>query len=207
MGLRLTRPDHRYDDLLTGIARHAVTASRVLTTLFAAPPSERDGIVRELTEIERAADALTHELIARAARAFVTPIDHRDLVSLARALDRCVNTLEGAGDMLVRYHLSDPLPGTTEQLEVIARMADLTAQAMPQLRKPQALREYWESVSRLENQADMHYRRLLALLLGGRITDPIAVMRHRDVLERLEAAANSFEEVALLVELIAVTEA
>lgn len=85
-------------------------------------------------------------------------------------------------------------------------MSQLTADAMPRLRSMKDLSEYWIEINRLENQADQCYRRLLAELFNGESTDAITVMKHKEVIEELEAAADAFEQVAHKVESIAVKE-
>jgi uncharacterized protein Yka (UPF0111/DUF47 family) len=69
------------------------------------------------------------------------------------------------------------------------------------------LSEYWIEINRLENQADQIYRRLLAGLFNGDFgSDAITVMKLKEVIEELEAAADAFENVAHKVESIAVKE-
>ena len=84
-------------------------------------------------------------------------------------------------------------------------MSELTAEAMPRLRSMRDLSEYWIEINRLENQADQVYRRLLAELFNGG-NDAITVMKLKEVIDELEAAADAFEKVANTVESIAVKE-
>jgi uncharacterized protein Yka (UPF0111/DUF47 family) len=67
------------------------------------------------------------------------------------------------------------------------------------------LSEFWHEISRLENQADQAYRRLVAELFNNG-HDAIAVLKIKDVIDQLEAAADAFETVANTVESIAVKE-
>ena len=89
---------------------------------------------------------------------------------------------------------------------MLARAAELTAEAMPNLRTMDNLTEYWIEVNRLENRANKAYRRMLAELFNTPGADPITVMKHKDIIDALEAAANGFEQVSLKVEAIAVRE-
>jgi uncharacterized protein Yka (UPF0111/DUF47 family) len=84
-------------------------------------------------------------------------------------------------------------------------MSELTAEAMTRLRSMRDLSEYWIEINRLENQGDQQYRRLLAELFNGdlRATE---IMKLKEVVEELEAAADAFEKVANTVESIAVKE-
>ena len=115
---------------------------------------------------------------------------------LAVALDGCVGLIEAAVDLIVLYRVDEVLPRVAKQVEVIARMADVTADAMPRLRSMKDLTAYWVEVNRLENRANKAYRRMLAELFNTPGADPITVMKHKDIIDALEAAANGFEQVA-----------
>ena len=130
----------------------------------------------------------------------------KDIVELAAALDDCVDAMDAVGGMIVLYRVDELLPGVTKQVDVISRMAELTAAAMPRLRSMKDLDEYWIEINRLENQADRIYRELVAGLFNGAVTDPIEVLKHKDVIAGLESAADAFESVAHRVESIAVKE-
>jgi uncharacterized protein Yka (UPF0111/DUF47 family) len=88
---------------------------------------------------------------------------------------------------------------------VLQRAAELTAEAMPRLRSMSDLHEYWVEINRLENQADKAHRKLLAQLFDE-VTDPILLMKLKEVVEKLEDAADAFEKVANTVETIALKE-
>ena len=120
------------------------------------------------------------------------------------SLDDCVDAMDAVGGMIVLYRVDELLPGVTKQVAVISRMAELTAAAMPRLRSMKDLDEYWIEINRLENQADRIYRELVAGLFNGAVTDPIEVLKHKDVIAGLESAADAFESVAHRVESIAV---
>ena len=76
---------------------------------------------------------------------------------------------------------------------------------MPHLRSMGDLTEYWVEINRLENQADKIHRKLLAQLFDE-ISDPIELMKIKEVVEILEEAADAFEKVANTVETIALKE-
>ena len=126
----------------------------------------------------------------------MTPFDRADMHGLAVALDGCVGLIEAAVDLIVLYRVDEVLPRVAKQVEVISRMADVTADAMPRLRSMKDLTAYWVEVNRLENRANKAYRRMLAELFNTPGADPITVMKHKDIIDALEAAANGFEEVA-----------
>jgi uncharacterized protein Yka (UPF0111/DUF47 family) len=136
---------------------------------------------------------------------FVTPFDRDDIYGLASALDDCMDFMEEAADLIVLYKIDELPPRVADQVQVLQRSAELTAEAMPRLRSMENLAEYWVEVNRLENQADKSHRKLLAQMFDE-ITDPILLMKLKEVVEKLEDAADAFEKVANMVETIALKE-
>ncbi|SES22647.1 hypothetical protein SAMN05216199_2430 [Pedococcus cremeus] len=206
MGFRLTPQENSFYDLFAKSASYLVDGSRELTTILGAPISEREAIAARMREIEHQADEATHEIIRKVNSSFITPFDREDIHGLAATLDDCMDLMDAAVDLIVLYRIGELPAGVSEQVEVLVRMSQLTADAMPRLRSMKDLSEYWIEINRLENQADQCYRRLLAELFNGESTDAITVMKHKEVIEELEAAADAFEQVAHKVESIAVKE-
>ena len=136
---------------------------------------------------------------------FVTPFDRDDIYGLASALDDCMDYMEEAADLIVLYKIDELPARVSEQVQVLQRAAELTAEAMPRLRSLNDLAEYWVEVNRLENQADKIHRKLLAELFDN-VSDPILLIKLKEVVEILEQAADAFEKVANMVETIALKE-
>ncbi|MDF2145419.1 DUF47 domain-containing protein [Knoellia sp. p5-6-4] len=209
MGFRLTPQEDSFYDLFAKSASYLVDGARELTTILGAAPSEREAIAARMRELEHNADMATHEIIRKVNSSFITPFDREDIHGLAAALDDCMDMMDAAVDLVVLYRIGELPAGVAEQVEVLSRMSELTAEAMPRLRSMKDLTEYWIEINRLENQADQSYRRLLAELFngnGGGPLDAITIMKHKEVIDELEAAADAFEQVAHKVEGIAVKE-
>ena len=206
MGFRLTPQDNSFYDLFAKSASFLVDGARELTTILGVEPSEREAVAARMREIEHQADEATHEIIRKVNSSFITPFDREDIHGLAANLDDCMDLMDAAVDLIVLYRIGELPAGVAHQVEVLTRMSELTAEAMPKLRSMKDLTEYWIEINRLENQADQIYRRLLAELFNGQPTDAITIMKHKEVIEELEAAADAFEQVAHKVESIAVKE-
>ena len=159
-----------------------------------------------MAEIENDADEATHEIIRRVNSSFITPFSREDIHALAVAMDECVNHMDAALDLVVLYQVDEVLPRVTKQVEVLTRMAELTADAVPRLRSMTGLADYLAEIARLEKRANKAYRRMLAELYNTPGADPITVMKHKEIIDSLESAANAFEQVAHKVEGIAVKE-
>ena len=167
--------------------------------------SEREAIAAKLVETEHLADDAMHSIMRRLNQTFVTPFDRDDIYALASALDDCMDYMEEAADLIVLYKVDELPARVSEQVQVLQRASELTAEAMPRLRSMDDLPEYWVEVNRLENQADKVHRKLLAQLFDE-VSDPILLMKLKEIVEVLEQAADAFEKVANTVETIALKE-
>ena len=206
MRLRFTPRDTTFFDLFTALAQHLVTGANLLAEMLGADRPGRKDIAKRMAEVEHAADDSTHEIMRRLNQTFVTPFDRDDIYNLASALDDCMDFMEEVADLLVLYRIEVLPPRVADQVQVLQRAAELTAEAMPRLRSmDESMSEYWVEVNRLENQADKAHRKLLAQLFDD-VQDPIELMKLKEVVERLEDAADAFEKVANTVETIALKE-
>ncbi|WP_456789447.1 DUF47 domain-containing protein [Cellulomonas sp. P5_C5] len=205
MRLRLTPRDTTFFDLFAAQAVHLVTGANLLGEMLGADRSTRKEIGKRIADAEHEADDATHSIMRRLNQTFVTPFDRDDIYTLASSLDDCMDFMEEAADLIVLYKV-DALPArVSDQVQVLQRAAELTAEAMPRLRSMDSLSEYWVEVNRLENQADKIHRKLLAQLFDE-VTDPIQLMKVKEIVEKLEDAADAFEKVANTVETIALKE-
>jgi len=201
----LTPRDTSFFDLLAESAANLVTGANLLAELLGADRQARKAINKQLTLAEHIGDEATHTIMHRLNKTFVTPFDRDDISALASALDDCMDHMEEAGDLIVLYKLDELPARVSEQIQVLQRCAELTADAMPRLRSMADLAEYWVEVNRLENQADKAHRKLLAQMFDE-ISDPIQLMKLKEVVEKLEDAVDAFENVANTVETIALKE-
>jgi predicted phosphate transport protein (TIGR00153 family) len=203
--LRITPRDTTFFDLFADIAKHLVTGANLLGEMLGADRQGRKEIGKRLAEAEHDGDEATHQLMRRLNSTFVTPFDRDDIYQLASNLDDCLDFMDEAGDLIVLYKVDELPPRVSDQVQVLQRAAELTAEAMPRLRSMDSLSEYWVEVNRLENQADKSYRKLLAQLFDE-VSDPIQLMKLKEIVEKLEQAADAFEKVANTVETIALKE-
>ena len=196
-------------DLLTKQAALLVSAVDLLGSMLGSLPLERVALRDKLHEIEHEADELNHALTKKLNMSFVTPFDREDLGFLAGRLDDCMDYMDEAGDLIVLYGLDDfPEDVATllaAQINVLVRCADQTATALPGLKSPLDLRDYWVEINRLENEGDKAYRHTLTALFDSSL-DPVTIIKLKDVVQVLERGTDAFEDLANGIEAIAVKE-
>ena len=204
MALHFRPVDTAFYDLFTEPAQHLVVGAELLAEMLA-EGADHDDVARRMREAEHAADETTHAIVQRVNSTFVTPFDREDIYALASGLDDVMDMMDEAVDLILLYEVKVLPPELSEQVEVIQRCAELTADAMPRLQSMKDLEEYWIEINRLENAGDKNHRRTLAKLFSGEFKT-IEVLKLKDIVESLEGAIDAFEKVANIVEQIAVKE-
>ncbi len=204
MPLRFRPTDTSFYDLFAESAKNLVVGAELLAELLPVD-SDRTVIAKRMRDAEHDGDETTHAIVRRVNTTFVTPFDREDIYRLAAGLDDVMDFMEEAVDMVVLYEIEELPSELANQVQVLQRSAELTAEAMPRLRTMRDLEEYWIEINRLENDGDKSYRRIVAKLFNGQY-DALTVMKLKDVVDALEAAIDAFESVANIVEQIAVKE-
>ena len=205
MRLRLTPQDTSFFDLFASLAATLVEGADMLAQLLGQDQAGRETVAQDLRDAEHRADEATHAIMRRLNSSFITPFDRQDIYALASGLDDCMDHMEAAADLIVLYKVGELPAGVTDQVAVLQRQAEVTADAMPRLRQLKDLADYWVEINRLENQADRSYRKLLGEMFDD-VSDAVHLIKLREIVQELEFAADAFEKVAHTVETIAVKE-
>ena len=203
--MRFTPRNNAFYAMFAVSGQNLVVGAGLLKELLGAEPADRKAIAEKMREAEHDGDEATHAIMRELNESFITPFDREDIYRLASSLDDVMDAMEAAVDLVVLYQIGELPPEVADQVDVLERAAELTAEAMRKLRSMKDLSEFWIELNRLENQADQVYRRLLARLFNGEY-DALTVMKLKEVVDQLEAAADAFEHVANTVETIAVKE-
>lgn len=204
--MRFSPRNNAFYGMFATSGQNLVTGAGLLKELLGTEnPADRKAIAEKMRAAEHDGDEATHAIMRELNESFITPFDREDIYRLASSLDDVMDAMEAAVDLVVLYRIDELPPEIADQVDVLERAAELTADAMPRLRSMKDLTEFWIELNRLENQADQVYRRLLGRLFSGDY-DALTVLKLKEVVDQLEAAADAFEHVANTVETIAVKE-
>lgn len=204
MRIRIRPVETSFYDLFAEAANHLVEGATLLAQVLD-PNADRKSIGEQMREAEHQADETTHRIVKRVNSTFVTPFDREDIYRLASSLDDVMDYMEETVDLIGLYEVDELPQQCADQIEVLQRACQLTAEAMPRLRTMKDLEEYWIEINRLENEGDRYYRRILADLFSGSYKS-LHVLKLKDIVESLESAMDALESVANTVEQIAVKE-
>lgn len=203
--MRFTPRNAQFYDLLTEAATNLLDGAKVLVEWAAAELPDRVDLAKSMRQIEHAGDDATHNIMYQLNSTFVTPFDREDIHRLASRLDDVLDYMETAVDLAALYRIERLPAEVTDQARILLSAAELTAAAMPRLRNMRDLPAYWIEINELENEADKIYRGMLARLFDGHL-EALSVIKVKEIIDPLEAAADAFEHVADTVQSIAVKE-
>ena len=154
--------------------------------------------VDSVKDFEHRGDSLTHEIIQVLNQTFVTPLDREDIFQLAECLDDVVDQIDEAASRLIIFAINSPTPYAIELSHIIMQCCEQIHKAVPYLRHPKELHSLQDNlleIHTLENRADLIKKGALTELFKDP-SDPISLMKWREIYEHLETATDRCEDVA-----------
>ena len=196
--------EEKFFELFEEGAHNAVKAAQRLKELVNTWENV-EGRVSEITELEHEGDRITHQIMAQLHRTFVTPFDREDIALLAHSLDDVTDFIHAASDAMLIYKIDRPSQRAKELADIIVQAAAEVERALPQLRRRAQLKQVLErcvEINRLENMADRVFRSAVGELFDDS-TDIAHVIKWREIYEHMESATDRCEDVANVLEGVA----
>ena len=153
----------------------------------------------EIKEVEHKCDFLTHGIIQRLNRTFVTPLDREDIHELARSLDDVMDAIDAAATMIRLYRLTTVRFGARELAQIITASTDSVRLALDGIEQHKGLLAHAIEINRLENEADRTHQEAVSRLFDDE-KDPLTVIKWKETLDFLENATDRCEDVANVLE-------
>jgi len=200
--------EEKFFGLFEESAQNMVKAAQELKTMVDTW-EDVGGRVGTITELEHQGDTITHQIMAQLNRTFVTPFDREDIALLAHSLDDVVDFIHAAADAMLIYKVDHPSQGARELADIIVQAAAEVERAIPHLRRRAELKLIFErcvEINRLENMADRVFRSAMGELFENS-TDIADVIKWREIYEHMESATDRCEDVANVLEGVALKHA
>lgn len=205
MAFRLIPRETRFFDDFVAMAEQIRVGATMLEEMLA-PDKPIWDKADQIKEVEHKCDFLTHEIIQRLHRTFVTPLDREDIHDLARSLDDVMDAIDDSAAVVRLYSIERVRPDARELVRIIKASTDEMVKALKALERKNGVAEPAVEINRLENEADrVHYAAVRRLFEEER--DPIVIMKWKEILDFLEQATDRCEDVANAVEGIVVKHA
>jgi predicted phosphate transport protein (TIGR00153 family) len=158
---------------------------------------------KEIHEIEQDSDMLTHDIMKKLNKTFITPIDREDLYSLASRMDDVIDLIWAVADRIAVFKVKEPMPEAVVMSKDILTTAEVMHKAVKKLKEKNYahVQEYCIEINRLENRVDRGFRDALGRLFDE-VKDPILIIKWKEIYEHLEDASDRCEDVANVLEAI-----
>jgi predicted phosphate transport protein (TIGR00153 family) len=160
------------------------------------------GHAKEIKEIEHAGDKITHRTLETLHKTFITPLDREEIHQLISGMDDILDLIDATSQRLVMYDIQEVTPEAQELGTTLLQATEQVQEAVSSLRKlkyPMDVLKICVEINRLENEGDAILRKSMARLFKES-TDPIYIIKWKEVYEFLENALDSCEDVANLIE-------
>ena len=200
----LTPRDRKFAVLFEQSAHNAVKIANQLKDMICTWENieERLGII---TDLEHEGDATTHQIMAQLHRSFITPFDREDIALLAHSLDEITDYVHSSADMMILYKVGQPTARAREMADIIVQAAAEVEKAVSEVHdhidRERLLKRCME-INRLENDGDSIYRSALAELFSDS-ADTSSLIKWREIYEHMETAIDRCEDVANVLEGVA----
>jgi uncharacterized protein len=196
--LSLFPRDEQFFDLYGKMAVEIQAAAVMLEQLLATDPPDVSK-VDLIRDAEHRCDALTHDTIQRLHRTFITPFDREDLYALATTLDTVMDAIDHAASLVRLYKIEVIRPGARELGRTVSASADRLHMALSALATKKPVQPHAVEINRLENEADRAYQEAVRFLFEGE-TDPITIIKWKELYDHLERITDCCEDVANVIE-------
>jgi uncharacterized protein len=157
---------------------------------------------KKLKALEHEADNITHEAMSLLHRSFITPLERGDLRRLILALDDVVDYIDDAVRRMALYEVESILPEVCAMGKVMVDLARAVRDAVHELRnvrKKNQILKHCIEIQRLEGVGDhLHHIALSSLFKNG--MEPLQVIKWKEIIDLIETAMDSAEEVAHVIE-------
>ena len=200
MAFRLIPREEKFFEQFIAMADEVRRGAALLEEMLAPahPVWEKAAAIKA---VEHRCDEISHEVLQRLHRTFVTPIDREDIHALCLALDDVIDDIDASADMLRLYRIERVRPAARELARAVTAGCDQVHRGLVALEQGKGVLEAVHEISNIENQADGAYTTGVGQLFDEE-RDPIAVIKWKEILDMLEGATDRCKDVAKVLEAV-----
>jgi uncharacterized protein Yka (UPF0111/DUF47 family) len=198
--IRLLPQETKFFDLFEAQVAKVLEAARALEEMA----RHYEHVVekaRHIKVLETQSDHITHDIIDKLNRTFITPFDREDIHDLGTALDDDVDLIDATASRAVLFRVGGEVPEAAGLAGVLKRQAGEILVAVSHLKEPEHILEQCKRIKDMETEGDRLYREAMVRLFAG-TPDPIFVIKAKEIIEVLETATDAGDRVAIVLERI-----
>jgi len=202
--MRLLPRDEEFFELFEQVAKKCHEAAGHLKELLSGKGERWAYSIEAIKKLEHECDDITHEVVNRLDRTFITPIDREDIHLLASDLDDVIDRIDGTARRVQIFKLTEPpAAGVFELTDIIQRITATIMDAVGKLRNDhQGVFNHSIKAKQLEEEGDALYQDILGRLFDEE-KDPIRLIKWKEIYDNLETTIDQAEDVANDLESIA----
>ena len=202
---RLIPKEEKFFEMLHASAQNVVEGVKALKDLVQNYTDVGEK-VRNIKQIEHQGDNITHGIMDKLNKTFVTPIDREDIHKLASELDDVLDAIEGIASRLYNFKIPQPTPECIRLVNIIYKAVEQIEKAVSDLAHFDNLLPFCIEINRLENEADQISQQMVGQLLDEESDWRVAI-KWKEIYARLETATDHCENIANVIEGIVVKSA
>ena len=193
--------DEKFFPMFNDVARILCQCADLVAQIFA-EPARLGELATEVKRLEHQADEITHTVIVRIDRSFVTPLDREDIHLLTSRLDDVIDLLDGTVRRAQMFHITEAPEHAARLADVLKRAGNLIETAVRNMKKPKMMLDHTAQMKALEEEGDAIYAVAVGELFAG-TPDPLHVMKWKELYDKLEEAIDQCDDVSNVLESIA----
>lgn len=187
-----------YDNFAACAALSRKAAMYLVECLENYDPSRIEEMLKNMHEIEHAADKKKHEMNDALAKAFVTPVDREDLDMLSHNLDHVTDKVEEIIQKFYIYDIQSVDAGAIEFAKKIVNSCELVCDLMNDFGNFKRSKKIHDLIIKLNDAEEECDKLFLASMrvLTKNSKDVLATVSWRDIYECFESCADACENVS-----------
>jgi uncharacterized protein len=201
MGFSLLPKEDQYFTLFSQMTAKIQEAADILLEMMNGPYEQYVVLSKRIKSVEHECDEIAHSVTTKLNKSFITPFDREDIYTLAMSLDDVCDYIDAAARAVVMYDLRDVNEHSRTLAVIIQKLAQEIHGAIGMLKQSKGMEQHLLNIQRLENDADEAYYRGIGELFKN-TTDPIQLIKLKELYEILENATDRAEGVGNIIESI-----
>lgn len=198
--LRLLPKEEKFYEIFIEAGTNIHNAAKHLK-LMLEKGTDFDRYVREIKEMEHIGDKLTHEIIKKLNKTFVTPFDREDIHALSKTMDDVLDFIYSAANQLLVFRIEKYGEDAVRLSQIIVEATEEMLKGIQSLNQIDKVYPHCIEINRLENEGDAVLNQGFKKIFENG-SDPITVIKLKDFYQNLELATDRCEDVANVLEAI-----
>jgi len=199
--------DEKFFQLFKDMTENIIEGAKLLKDMldnFENPAESQ----RKIKDAEHKGDSITHEIIQKLNKTFVTPLDREDIYALASKLDDILDLIDASAQRVIMYNVDSITPEAKSLGFIILQSCIAVDKAVAMLGKKtnEKIFESCVEINALENEADRVSREAISRLFDEE-KDPIQLIKWKEIYETLETTTDKCEDAANILESVVVKNA